>query len=330
MNIYTGVPGSGKTFLAVKYLAETYFDYDKKFDVWTQKNDKKDYTIFTNITNLSLPGVKDLPAIFKKFNTNFDDFFHIDYQKKLHEKYPKIVYVIDEVQQFMPYRYSKSDTILYFDMHRHYGDEIILITQNLMKLNRSISTLAEFEFRAVQKTFSLLGEFKYNVKSQGEIFKRIIVKSNKNIFNLYQSFQGDNQNLMRNNLKYYIIFLIIAFFSFGYYFYHNRLGVNNDHFHGHVAQLSPKTAFANETTVPRETKNQFVSPIPKKLPERFMSVQIISWVSTSNDIMLGFIDPITGRYFLKNNHPYKIIFVKPNYYIVIKQSDYDKIKSTQA
>jgi hypothetical protein len=310
IEIFTGVPGAGKTYLAVKTLSEKYYDYDKSDQSFVRKKEFEDYTIITNIDSLSLPGCKDLIQIFKDANLNFDSFFTPGYQEKLHNKYPHVVYVLDEVQQFIPPRFTNKDTILYFDTHRHYGDHIIMITQDLAKISRSISTLCEMEYRAVKQTMSLFGEFKYNLKSGGEIFKRQGCKPDKKIFALYKSFVGNDQKKIKNNLKYYILFFLVAFVGLGYYFFNYSLTKNRREIEetkkeepAHVHQISGEKIKEEQ---------------PK--PDEIKHIPITAFVATADDRLISFQDPLTGNVYTGNNSPYQIKYFHPTYYIFIKQS----------
>ena len=210
INLITGVPGSGKTYLGVKLLTDNYFFWHKKNREFYRQDKAKKYVIFSNVNGLKLPH-KSLDDIFKEHGIGFDQFFSKKYQDKLHEKYPHIIYLLDEVQQYIPGNYKNKDVVLYFDTHRHYGDKIWLITQDRSKITKNISTLCEMEYRAVKSSFSIFGEFRYNVKSGGTIFKTHTFKKDKKIFGIYQSFVGDDQEKVKNPLKWVIAALIIAF-----------------------------------------------------------------------------------------------------------------------
>lgn len=323
IEIFTGVPGAGKTYLAVKRLSEKYYTYSKKDELWTVKQKFQDYTIFTNITGLALPGVKDLDSIFTEQNITFDYFFSKDYQDKLHRKYPKVIFVIDECQQYIPYRYANKDVILYFDTHRHYGDHIILITQDMTKITRSISTLCELEYRAVKRTMSVAGEFKYNIRSSGEIFKREACKPDKKIFALYKSFEGNDMQTVRNNLKYYIIALLVAFIGLGYYFYNYAI---------FTSDKKPDLAAAQKPDpVSKNIKRSFIDeqPYPDHEPkeDRYIQIRLRNYVADENNNLIMFLDPFRDNHIIDyHNCDYEIKFFPPShYYIIIKESRYDKL-----
>jgi len=320
IEIFTGVPGAGKTYLAVKRLADRYYDYSRNDELWTIKEKYQDYTIFTNINSLSLPGVKDLPTIWQEQGLTFDQFFHKSFQDKIHQKYKKIIYVIDECQQYIPPRFANKDVILYFDTHRHYGDHIILITQDLAKITRSVSTLCELEYRAVRRTMSIAGEFKYNIRSSGEIFKREACKPDKKIFALYKSFEGNDMQKVRNNLKYYIVALTLAFCWLTYYFYNHSIFSSGSK-EETLAQLqNPETNISREIQFVSENQSE---PEPE---QKFYSYRLRNFIAAEDNSLLMFLDPITGDIIDYHNNPYQIKFYPPNSYYLILSSDlYHKI-----
>ena len=219
IQLITGTPGAGKTYLAVTLLTEKYFNWDKKEKKFVKKEKYKDFEIVTNIDGLELPHFS-LNEIFEKRNLSFDRFFTVPFQESIKEKMPNIVYVIDECQQYIDTRFGNKEVIYYFDYHRHFGHDIFLITQDAVKICRQIAVLAEFEYRAVKRTFSLFGEFRYNIKSNGEIFERKTIRQNKRIFDLYRSFnEGGEQTKKRNPLFKVLVFMILFFLFCGWMFF---------------------------------------------------------------------------------------------------------------
>jgi hypothetical protein len=214
IRLVTGVPGSGKTYLAVDHLVKNYFNYDKNIDEYVKKDNK--IQIITNIEGFLLDHL-NIDQILKDAQIPFEIFFSKDYQEKIHKKYPQIIYIIDECQQYFHRKFYNKDVSYYFEYHRHFGDDIYLITQDKRKLSLDIGILAEFEIRAVKRSFSLMGEFKYNVISDGIIADRKILKPNKKIFALYTSaFANEKEKIKKPWLIYIgipLILLPIAIFA---------------------------------------------------------------------------------------------------------------------
>jgi len=207
IRIITGVPGSGKSFYAVKHLRDNYFEYDKKQDHWTAK---KGVTVITNIDELKLKHL-NLDEILSDNNLTIKGFFNVDYQEKIKKKYPKVVYFLDECQKYFPRKFYDEKVFYYFQYHRHMGHDVYLMTQSIRLLPREIEELAEFEIRAVRRGLSVFGELKYKVMANGEIIDHKVLKKNKGIFNLYRSMDQKEVEKIKNPLiKYMVVTLIIA------------------------------------------------------------------------------------------------------------------------
>jgi hypothetical protein len=297
ITLITGVPGSGKTYLAVKTLSEKF--YIQKNGKWFLRD--PDLTVFTNINDLKLPS-KNLSDILK--DIPFDRFFTKDYQDIVHQKYPKILYVLDECQQFIPPRYNNNDVVLYFDTHRHYSDQIYLITQDEKKICKQISTLVELEYRAVRSTFSMFGEFKYNIKASGEIYQRSVARKSKAIFDLYRSFDGDGQQVKKSRLFMYIIILTLFSVGSAFYMFH-RLSNKFD---------------KSETTVKNlnQPKNTQIRNQPKEEKEDFELLTIENKAMTESRGLIAFQCPVSGEWFFDPyKFPYTIINRGKHFYAVV-------------
>jgi hypothetical protein len=211
MDIITGDPGAGKTLLAIKLLTDKYFFWHNKDRCFYRKEDSKKYVIYTNIDGFKLPH-RSLTEAFK--DVPFDVFFSKEHQDSLHEETPHIIYLLDECQQYIDKYYRKREVIFYFDYHRHYGDVIYLITQHITKICKDISILHDYEYRAVNRTFSFTGEFRYNIKSKGEKVKGYSFRASKKYFDLYTSFTGDNKERRINPVMVTLAAFVVVFLLF--------------------------------------------------------------------------------------------------------------------
>lgn len=327
INLITGTPGAGKTYLAVKLLTEKYFYWHKKDHSFYRQEKAKKYTIFTNIDDLSLPH-KSLLEIFDEHKISFDQFFTVPFQEKLHKKYPHIIYVIDEAQQFIPSSYRNNDVIYYFDYHRHFGDSIWLISQDYQKISKNINVLVELEYRAVKSTFSILGEFRYNIKSNGHIFKRKTEKKDKRIFNLYKSFQGEDQEKHTNPLKFYIIGLLLAFLIIGYFFF-DMIKPDPTKTESYQPHKKNESLSKNITTPFRNENPESISTeIDTDLDlNKIISVPIESFVSSASNQLLGFVCPVTHTDRYPHNAPYKIIKHQSHFYALLTLRTFQQLQS---
>jgi hypothetical protein len=310
ITLITGVPGSGKSYLAVKTLSEKF--YIQKKNKWYLRD--PDLTVFTNINDLLLPS-KDLTEIFK--TVPFDQFFTKTYQDKIHLKYPKILYVIDECQQYIPPRYNNNDVILYFDTHRHYSDQIFLITQDEKKICKQISTLAEMEYRAVRSTFSLFGEFKYNIKAGGEIYQRSVARKNKDIFALYRSFDGDGQTVKKSQLMIYIILALVVFLIGGFLFFRSLQPSKKPEQAQKISNLNQAITQSTKTDL-NQVQHQSVTQPP---PDEINLHLIEHFALTERRGLIAFQCPITSDWhFDPYLFPYTIINRGKSFYAAIPES----------
>ena len=212
IRIITGKPGSGKTFYAVKHIRDNYFH--PKNEKWLKN---KDVTIISNIHHLKLKH-KNLDDILKEENIDFEQFFCNDFQKK-YAAGEKLIYFIDECQQYLHKRFYNKEVFYYFQTHRHLGHDIYLITQNINLIPIQIKELAETEIHALPRNISFFGEFKYTVKSNNENIDKKFLKKDKKIFHLYQSFKNEEIEKIGNPLIKYVLASIIIFLGAGFLFY---------------------------------------------------------------------------------------------------------------
>lgn len=219
ITIVTGSPGSGKSYYMVSTLVKRYFDYDSKFDKYTIKQlNGKPYTIITNIENLQLPHIS-LDHVLMETGLQANQFFTVDYQKKVMLKYDNVVYIVDECQRYFDDSINKiTDCKYFFEYHRHLGMDIFLMAQSYHRINKAIQGLEEFHIHAAKRMISVFGEFRYNVMSGYEIVDTQIIKKSKRIFNLYQSRLRNEQTKNRNPLIKYLIAVVILLVFCGWAF----------------------------------------------------------------------------------------------------------------
>jgi len=169
--LITGLPGSGKSYYAVWYVASTYFDRTKsgKFKL---KEKFKDIKIISNIDALKLPHLS-LDDVLKNYNSPAQ-FFSYSSQEKISKKYPQIVYLIDEAQFFFPARFRDDQVFNWFQLHRHFGQDIYLITQVAKLLPDQINALCEMQIDAVSRSNTLFfgRDLHWNFLSKGQIINK--------------------------------------------------------------------------------------------------------------------------------------------------------------
>ena len=212
LRVISGVPGAGKSYYAVNHIISKYcVPFGDVYQL------KKDYIIVTNIEGLLLPTV-DLSAAVKK-SGSIEHFFTQTVQKKVTEKYQsegkKVVYIIDEAQQYFHRRFYNRDVFAFFESHRHYGLDIYLLTQNSNLLPKDLISLVEIEIRAVPRTLSIAG-FNYLRKSNKDIIGREFLRKKRTIFGMYKSMSGEETEKIKTPYLKYIV-PVVVLFALGFY-----------------------------------------------------------------------------------------------------------------
>lgn len=79
---------------------------------------------------------------------------YLQYSDWENEKGQKVAFFIDECHLAMPQSGTEKELTEFFSMHRHYGFDIYLITQNFRKVNRDIKDMVQNGYRAIKQTFN--------------------------------------------------------------------------------------------------------------------------------------------------------------------------------
>jgi len=244
IRIIQGVPGSGKTYYAVKHLADNYFERqtDGRYEL------VKPCTIITNIDSFKPAHVSLQDAI--KDAGGVKKYFTESHQKKCSERYEdQIIYIIDEAQKlFRKNDRDLNDVFTYFEIHRHFGHDIYLITQNSKKLPPDLVLLTEYIIDAAPRSRSVIGEFKYKWLSDGEILKREGFRPDKGIFELYKSMDvKETEKISNPVMRTFWIVISVCFIviCLGIYSFKSTWGGTED----------TKTSLDDNMTIPESNKN---------------------------------------------------------------------------
>lgn len=185
---YEGTPGSGKSYDAVRKILD---------------NLKLGRTVYTNIDGLD----GDTEREHIKCYTGLDDY---QLSKNLVMLAKNEVYkfwegtkngsliVIDEAHKWFNSRDWQKETNKDFanwcSTHRHYGYDVLLITQNIEKIDSAARGLVEWTYRYKKVNFlgSLVGNtylcYAYQEDASGKPIKKITRQYNKAIFKCYHSY----------------------------------------------------------------------------------------------------------------------------------------------
>jgi len=233
--LFTGRPGSGKTYRAVEALLS---------DKHTGK-----YFIFHNIDSLKESLIED--GTFIKNFTTIPDFLTFAKQQEISEwvksQYSRsMLIIIDEAQDYFQKR--TQDHQKWLSWHRHMGQDIWLITQNKERLDKDYIHLAEYECRA--KRGIATKQFIYQFSVGGEVFKTDRIPIKRSVFAAYKSFQVAEQERKRIPLFYYAAALLVVALSSVVYL---------------IAYGIPGTFGKDDVAHASIDKNR-MNKLPKKLP----------------------------------------------------------------
>lgn len=236
IEIYTGVPGSGKTYRAVSYLYDIFIDSKSKSFGKFQK-------FYTNINEFKF---EEFPAGVG-YDLDFEELLtklktlHALYMKKCTDSelielaktldLDNAFFIIDEAHNY----FEKKNTVLtwWLSYHRHLHQDIILITQNLALIESKYKSFSEFFYKAIPSSLRIFGStLKYEQYIGSRMFKnqrsdKFSLKFNPDVFELYHS--GANTQSKKVIYK-YVTFAVLglsAFLIFGYAVVYFMFGGDN-------------------------------------------------------------------------------------------------------
>ena len=138
--------------------------------------------------------------------TLFSNVYH-----KEKEDYRGWLFVIDECQTLFPKNFKSEDVLRFFQLHRHYGIDVVLLSQDYKLVCPSISLLSEFQYRAVSDTANPLpGFFMYRQMVGWEQIGRKFKRKKQKVFDLYKTADFDQKKVKRKARPMLIIFIICA------------------------------------------------------------------------------------------------------------------------
>ena len=160
----------------------------------------------------------------------------LQYEDWQNEKGQKTYFFIDECHLVMPTQGTEKELTEFFSMHRHYGFDIMLITQNFRKINRDIKDMVVNHYRAIKK--SMMGQDnKYILKvhdgaasSNSSVVATHERMYQKKYFPFYQSHTKSDSavdeatsNDIKKWYKHWTIKLSVVFFLFGFFIISTKL-----------------------------------------------------------------------------------------------------------
>jgi zona occludens toxin len=233
---YTGTPGAGKTYEAVRKIID---------------NLRMGRVVFTNIDGMNAPECLEMI----KCVTGLNDcgladhlFFFEDWQLEefWNHVIPGSLIVLDEVQNIFSSREWQSQKNISFNAwastHRHHGYDVVLITQSIMRIDTAVRALVEWTycFRKVNFFGSLFTKkylrYAYGGEdTSGAPLSKTFRTYHSFIFLCYKSYvSGDAKELgimkHSNVLKHPVFYAIPCVFAFFIYMLFNSGMLKGDFF----------------------------------------------------------------------------------------------------
>ena len=267
---FVGVPGSGKTYEAVEKILQ---------------NIKLGRKIYTNIDGVQLPECKKAIAAY----CDVRDFQletclnHLTEEQSrafwLHCE-PGSLVIIDEVHKLFSNREWQTEKNKHFtewaSTHRHEGFDVVLITQDLEKIDKHCRTLVEYVYlyskvnflgRAVSQKYIC-----YTYHGDSHVGKPMATSPrtyNKSIFPCYQSYvanEVEEQAFMKkpNIFNHPVFYALGAAFCLTSYFAFSS-GIFSGEFMA-PPEIGPSAAVAEVLPVAEPKPKDFPKPAPSVVP----------------------------------------------------------------
>jgi len=203
IKVVTGIPGSGKTYYALREVTLKNYEYCKDFHEWKPKEGSKLHLI-TNMKGLKLPHIQ-FDDLLRRENITYRDFFTCSYMEKYVEKNGHTTIILDEAQRYFPsdFRDEKNvkgganpdnSVFYFFEYHRHIGVDIYLLAQMWTRMNPQIVGLCEYQIDAQKRTLAVGNELSYKFMSGFDVIGSTRLLLDKKITSLYKSIDTETEN----------------------------------------------------------------------------------------------------------------------------------------
>ncbi|MCW8329400.1 assembly protein [Photobacterium sp. SDRW27] len=194
INLIIGRPGGGKSYEAVVYHIIPAIKSGRKVVTNLPLNVDHFVKVFGE-------EVRELIVI---IDSKLDDFGNVnrpfskpdDYRDEWkNEKGQGVLVVVDEAHMVLPTSGASREVLEFLSLHRHYGIDIILITQSDRKINKDVRDMVQLQYRCSKNT-ALGSDKSYTQKVQdgcrGEVVNTNQRRYNKSYFPFYQSHTASN------------------------------------------------------------------------------------------------------------------------------------------
>jgi len=186
-----GNPGSGKTYFAVS----------KVFDLSIEKRKH----VYHNIDSLSIgTSFVDLE---NNEGLTIEMLFSNSYHLK-EKRFYGALFILDEASAIFHDKYQNLEVFKFFQQHRHYGIDIILLCPDSKLLSYKIMLICELKLRAVSDTANPIPfYFCYRKLIKEESIGSIYLRKKKSVFALYKSSEFDQTKARKKSKPMLILFI---------------------------------------------------------------------------------------------------------------------------
>jgi hypothetical protein len=327
--VLTGVPGSGKTYFAVDMINDLLQKLKKKEKI-NDKEAQEKIKVLHNVDGLKVGTVLDTFCAERDLDliTPFTDHYHKD-----NEEFRGWLFVVDECQTLFPKNMRNEQVQRFFQMHRHYGIDVVLLSQDYKLICPAISLLSEFQYRAVSDTANPLpATFMYKqMIGYEEIGRKFKIKK-KQVFNLYKTADFDQKKVKkkaRPMLIVGVICLLLAIFGV-YKVFTLKDGINSP-----SSNKAPKLTKQEQKNLAQKrqhqkqpqpfTQNGYTDSYEKPYPDSYLQK-----LNSFTLLPLDKIEDSTGKYFIlmgtlwpAKDLPYKVIKTRLGYSALVPLDIYE-------
>ena len=194
INLIIGRPGGGKSYEAVTYHI-----------IPAIKSGRKVVTnLPLNVDHFAKVFGDEVRQLIVIIDSKLDDFGNVDrpfskasdYQNDWkNDKGQGVLVVVDEAHMVLPTGRASVEVLEFLSLHRHYGIDIILITQSDRKIHKDVRDMVQLVYRCSKNT-ALGSDKSYTQKVQdgcrGEVVNTNQRRYNKSYFPFYQSHTASN------------------------------------------------------------------------------------------------------------------------------------------
>ena len=210
LTLITGKTGSGKSYFTVKKILEivdtTKIITNIKINIEHPNYhyySEDEINNYLDLIRIDFADVKDFTALVSKY--------------KFHDLYGSATFFIDECH-LLGFRKYEDALSNWLSVHRHFNQDIYLITQTTAKIHRNFLPEFQYWYRLIPSnkniTKDMMGYKKYDDVPTKSLLKTKYYKPNLELFELYETGKNDSESNPMVFKFLIILFLLFAVFGF--------------------------------------------------------------------------------------------------------------------